>query len=65
MNEHPFLCDSLLSSFHSSQLAAIKTRYEGYDATRELVIKKCREIQKAAKNSIFAMHRGDLKKAKR
>ncbi|GMH95191.1 hypothetical protein TrVE_jg12933 [Triparma verrucosa] len=47
-----------------SELAAIKTRYEGYDATRELVIKKCREIQKAAKNSIFAMHRGDLKKAK-
>ena len=34
-----------------------------YDEKREKVIIRTREAQKAAKNSIFAVHRGDINKA--
>jgi predicted translin family RNA/ssDNA-binding protein len=51
------------ATINEEEIFEIKKRYEDYDANRELVIKKCREIQKGAKNSIFALHRGDKKKA--
>jgi hypothetical protein len=47
-----------------ASLAMIKGRFEAYDQKREDVIKRSREVQKAAKNSIFAMHRGNMKQAK-
>ena len=42
---------------------SMQSRFEQYDAKREVVIKRSREIQKSAKNAIFALHRNDLKKA--
>jgi len=39
------------------------TRMNTYDESREKVIKRSREIQKAAKQAIFALHRDDHKKA--
>jgi len=39
--------------------AAIKERMDHRDALRERLIKTCRDGQKAAKQAIFALHRGD------
>jgi len=44
-------------------LSEIKKRMDHRDALREQLIKKCRDGQKAAKQAIFALHRGDKKKA--
>jgi len=44
-------------------LQAIKVRMEHRDELRERLIKKCRDGQKAAKQSIYALHRGDRAKA--
>jgi predicted translin family RNA/ssDNA-binding protein len=46
------------------ELTALRKRMEHRDELREDLIKKCRDGQKAAKQSIFALHRGDRKKAK-
>ncbi|GMH52814.1 hypothetical protein TrRE_jg8380, partial [Triparma retinervis] len=51
------------SAVDKEGLVQIKGRFEAYDLTREDVIKRSREVQKAAKNSIFAMHRGNMKQA--
>ena len=47
----------------SEQLEALKGRMEHRDELRESLIKKCRDGQKAAKQSIYALHRGDRNKA--
>jgi len=47
----------------ADELAAIKERMDKYDEKRENVIKKSRDIQKAAKQAIFSLHRGDNSKA--
>jgi len=45
------------------QLAEIRKRMEHRDELRESLIKKSRDGQKAAKQSIFALHRGDKDRA--
>ena len=47
-----------------TSLKAISARMAAFDDEREGVIKKCRDVQKAAKQAIFAAHRGDLQKSK-
>jgi len=47
----------------TDELEALRKRMEHRDELRETLIKKCRDGQKAAKQSIFALHRGDRKKA--
>jgi predicted translin family RNA/ssDNA-binding protein len=47
----------------ADELEALRKRMEHRDELRETLIKKCRDGQKAAKQSIFAMHRGDCNKA--
>lgn len=44
-------------------LQALQSRMVYRDDLRESLIKKCRDGQKAAKQSIFALHRGDKEKA--
>lgn len=46
-----------------AELESLKQRMEHRDDLRETLIKKCRDGQKAAKQSIFALHRGDVVKA--
>jgi len=46
------------------ELTALRQRYEHRDTLREDLIKRCRDGQKAAKQSIYALHRGDAEKAK-
>lgn len=45
-----------------ANLLAIRLRMEHRDELRESLIKKCRDGQKAAKQAIYALHRGDFKK---
>jgi predicted translin family RNA/ssDNA-binding protein len=45
------------------ELEGLRKRMDHRDELREALIKKCRDGQKAAKQSIFALHRGDKKKA--
>lgn len=52
--------ESILDQDEWTQL---QESYAEYDATRELVIKGCRDVQKAAKQAVYATQRGDTKKA--
>lgn len=45
------------------ELLALKGRLDYRDEMREKLIKKCRDGQKAAKQAVFALHRGDRKRA--
>ena len=45
------------------ELVALKERMEHRDLLREKLIKRCRDGQKAAKQAIFALHRGDQARA--
>ncbi|KAG1662772.1 hypothetical protein FOA52_006798 [Chlamydomonas sp. UWO 241] len=47
----------LLDPFDWTELVA---SYKEADTTREMVIKRCRDMQKLSKNAIFSLHRGDL-----
>lgn len=47
----------------SQELEAVRVRMEHRDELRESLIKKCRDGQKAAKQAIFALHRGDTERA--
>ena len=40
-------------------IEAIRTEIAAADLARDNVIKQCRDMQKAAKNAIFALHRGE------
>eukprot|EP00933_Yihiella_yeosuensis_P031791 TRINITY_DN25410_c0_g1_i2.p1 TRINITY_DN25410_c0_g1~~TRINITY_DN25410_c0_g1_i2.p1 ORF type:complete len:566 (-),score=114.01 TRINITY_DN25410_c0_g1_i2:76-1734(-) len=44
-------------------LSEVKLRYDHFDSQREEVMKKSRDVIKAAKNAIYALHREDWKKA--
>ena len=44
-------------------LTASRQRYEASDSAREVVIKRCRDLQKLAKGAIFSLHRGQLARA--
>ncbi|KAL7486164.1 hypothetical protein ACHAW6_011757 [Cyclotella cf. meneghiniana] len=45
------------------EIAAIRVRMDHRDQLRERLIKTCRDGQKAAKQAIFALHRGDTDRA--
>ncbi len=47
------------------ELEGIRSRMEHRDDLREKLIKKSRDGQKAAKQAIYALHRGDTQKAQR
>eukprot|EP01063_Lacrimia_lanifica_P022326 TRINITY_DN29968_c0_g1_i1.p1 TRINITY_DN29968_c0_g1~~TRINITY_DN29968_c0_g1_i1.p1 ORF type:complete len:451 (+),score=224.42 TRINITY_DN29968_c0_g1_i1:30-1382(+) len=50
---------------NEAEFAAIQNRVETFDQTRELLMQVSRgKAQKTAKHAIFALHRGDLKKAR-
>lgn len=42
----------------SADLASIKARLDAFDAMRETVIKKSRDVQKLSKQAIFSLHGG-------
>jgi len=46
------------------ELKCLRERMEHRDNLRENLIKRCRDGQKAAKQAIYALHRGDAPKAK-
>ncbi len=48
-----------------TEFEEIKARFEAFDAKREKVIKESRDILKAAKQAIYAVHRDDLARAER
>ena len=48
----------------SPALEELRLRYQERDQLRENLIKQCRDGQKSAKQAIFALHRGDVKKAR-
>ena len=45
------------------ELDDLRKRMESRDQLRETLIKRCRDAQKAAKQAIYALHRGDAKKS--
>jgi len=45
------------------ELDDLRKRMESRDQLRETLIKRCRDGQKAAKQAIYALHRGDAKKS--
>ncbi|CAL8467066.1 g6602 [Coccomyxa elongata] len=47
----------------SSDFDVLRKNMENFDAQREVVIKRSRDIQKLAKQAIFAAHRNDLGKS--
>ncbi|KAJ1496514.1 Translin [Baffinella frigidus] len=47
-----------------AEFEVMRAEMEAYDAQREDVIKQCRDMQKAAKTSIYQLHRGNLDQAK-
>jgi predicted translin family RNA/ssDNA-binding protein len=47
----------------ASELMELQARMVHRDELREALIKNCRDAQKAAKQAIFALHRGDSKRA--
>jgi predicted translin family RNA/ssDNA-binding protein len=50
---------------HTADFDEIRQRLDTYDKLREQVIKDCRDVQKAAKQAIFAVHRSKLSDADR
>jgi len=44
-------------------LAEVKVRYDRFDAARELVLKRSRDVNKGAKNAVYALQRADYRKA--
>lgn len=44
-------------------LGEIKLRYDRFDAAREVVLKRARDVVKAAKNAVYALQRSDFRKA--
>lgn len=63
VNDEPKTKRPKLELIPMKDLEALKDRMEARDEYRENLIKKCRDGQKAAKQAIFALHRGDTKKA--
>jgi len=55
--------DEASNRIPNEELEALRLRMERRDELREKLIKRCRDGQKAAKQSIFALHRGDKKKS--
>merc|ERR1719193_1006954 len=53
------------SALDPDEWAQLQAAYAAYDETRENVIKGCRDVQKAAKQAVYATQRGDAPKAER
>ena len=51
-----------ISAIPKKEIGELRERMDHRDKLRESLIKTCRDGQKAAKQSIFAMHRGELKR---
>eukprot|EP00930_Biecheleria_cincta_P082848 TRINITY_DN72499_c0_g1_i1.p1 TRINITY_DN72499_c0_g1~~TRINITY_DN72499_c0_g1_i1.p1 ORF type:complete len:533 (-),score=102.02 TRINITY_DN72499_c0_g1_i1:50-1603(-) len=51
------------STVDQEEWETLRKAYADYDAARENVIKGCRDVQKAAKQAIFAAQRGDRKRS--
>lgn len=51
------------STLDEKEWLQLQEAYAEYDRRRELVIKGCRDAQKASKQAIFALHRGDTGRA--
>eukprot|EP00581_Thalassiosira_minuscula_P013146 CAMPEP_0183728770 /NCGR_PEP_ID=MMETSP0737-20130205/28862_1 /TAXON_ID=385413 /ORGANISM="Thalassiosira miniscula, Strain CCMP1093" /LENGTH=496 /DNA_ID=CAMNT_0025960793 /DNA_START=137 /DNA_END=1627 /DNA_ORIENTATION=+ len=67
-HEHPQPEDAAMEgeespTIPSKEIADIRERTDHRDKLRENLIKTCRDGQKAAKQTIFALHRGDIKRA--
>lgn len=62
-DEQPAKRQRTESLLPDAELQDLQARMVDRDELREALIKKCRDGQKAAKQSIFALHRGDVKKA--
>eukprot|EP00301_Raphidiophrys_heterophryoidea_P020933 c5497_g1_i1.p1 GENE.c5497_g1_i1~~c5497_g1_i1.p1 ORF type:complete len:448 (-),score=111.38 c5497_g1_i1:74-1417(-) len=56
---------SPVTRVYAEDFDAIRKRMELFDEQREKVIKRCRDVQKAAKQAIFALHRNDTNRATR
>uniref|UniRef100_A0A7S1D4M2 Translin n=1 Tax=Cyclophora tenuis TaxID=216820 RepID=A0A7S1D4M2_CYCTE len=61
--EHPQNKKHKCDLVPTQELKQLRSRMEYRDELREKLIKMCRDGQKAAKQSIFALHRGDRKMA--
>ena len=46
-----------------AEMEQIRVQVESYDATRDAIIKRSRDITKCSKNAIYSLHRDDTKKA--
>jgi len=57
--------DDVSDRIPNEELEALRLRMERRDELREKLIKRCRDGQKAAKQSIFALHRGDKQKSQK
>jgi predicted translin family RNA/ssDNA-binding protein len=55
--------DSDKASPLNGQLEELRLAMVQYDESRDLVIKRCRDVLKASKNAVYSLHRGDLKQA--
>lgn len=55
--------DSTLTAFDLNLVGEIKLRYDQLDEQREEVIKRSRDVAKAAKNAIYSLQRSDFKRA--
>ncbi|KAL7536333.1 hypothetical protein ACHAXR_007913 [Thalassiosira sp. AJA248-18] len=55
--------DEESSPIPKKEIGALRERMDHRDKLRESLIKTCRDGQKGAKQAIFAMHRGDAKRA--
>jgi len=56
--------EEALDLLAADEIDAIKGRMDAFDKLREQVIKDSRDVQKLAKQAIFAVHRGNLKGSK-
>jgi predicted translin family RNA/ssDNA-binding protein len=55
--------DAKVPTAVSGELEELRLAMVSYDESRDLVIKRCRDVLKASKNAVYSLHRGDLKQA--
>ena len=61
--EGPGANESGVRVLDTARIGQIKTRYDEFDRKRETIIKRSRDVIKSAKNAIYALQRGNFKKA--
>ena len=50
---------------NEADFQALRDEMEQYDAAREVIIKRSREVLKGAKSAIFSLHRGNAEEARK